>query len=263
MLLLHDAQHIWDTIPSGFCYDASCWDRLTPSACLVSHAIYLGCLYSVFQIQRILRRENPRVVADLVGVCMQMLSAVIDLAKQKGHSEEIQERFTHVFLYYGPPSAGALVHELRDCAQAGWALPTPIPRSQIIRSLSSFVSWFEDTAAPSSQECGACVVTTRVISHLLDDALNHEAKPFHHPESIDMQNSGEIHQDGAHGLNMHVSSQGQDEPTGQINSFPNSGLDEQLLGYKTSEEFLSWLDSLDWGTPFPTSEFGLLPHDIT
>lgn len=241
---MRDAQQLWDTIPSDFRYDATCWDRLTPSACLVTHAIYLEYVYSVFQIQRILRRENARVVTDLIDVSMQMLSAVIDLTRQKGHREEIQERFSHVFLFYGLPSAGVLAYELRDYTLAGQPLPTSTPRSKIIRSLGSLVSWFEDTAVPSSQECGVCVVTTKVISLLLDETLNHNPEVDHRPDSSQ----------GPHPISRGYD-QAPDE-RGQLNSFSISGIDE-LAGCETSEEFLSWLDSLDWGSPFPSLEFGL------
>jgi hypothetical protein len=42
-----------------------------------------------------------------------------------------------------------------------------------------------------------------------------------------------------------------------MNSVLNSGSDEQIIDYGTSEEFLSWLDGLDWGSPSPILEFGL------
>lgn len=184
-------------------------------------------------------------MTDLCSVSMQMLSAVLDLTKLNGSREEIQERYSHIFLYFGLPSAGVLAYELRDSMFSNRPMTTSIPRSRIIRNLNLLVSWFETTALRSSRECGVCAEVTKVLSRLLDDTLNHES---YQGGSIN-NNRGQPYQNGVDDVSAHVPP-GQ----GQMRSEPfipvihsNSLLHGPLTGHESSEEFLAWLDSVDWG----------------
>lgn len=196
---------------------------------------------------------------------MKMLSAVLDLTKQNGRREEIQERYSHLFLFYGIPSAGVLAYELRDCTLAGRALPTSIPRSKIVRNLNSIVSWFEKTATPSSRECGICAEVTKVISRLLDDTLNYTS---HGEGPISNSNGCYQYLNGVEDFAAHVPpGQGQTPNESSVPLVSSNGLDGvQLTSHETSEEFLAWLDNVDWGATSPGLEFGMnttfLSHDM-
>lgn len=263
--LLLEAQQIWRAIPSEFHYDTSFWSRFKLSACLVSLTVYLEYIYSVFQIQRLLRQENPHHVAGLLKVSMQMLSAVVDLTKQKGCKHDIQERYSHVFVFYGLPSAGVLAYELRDHTLAGRPLPPSVSRSSIVRNLTIFASWFENPLKPMTRECELCYATTKVISRILDETLNYDSATTTDADLANSDCRERIQQVGVlytndSPLSGHIFPQR--NTLGPMSSMLNDPISnanfyDEPSSNLTSEEFLTWLQGLDLDTMCSTFDYGL------
>lgn len=126
-------------------------------------------------------------------------------------------------------------------------MPKLTPRSKVIRSLNLFVSWFEATGIPKSRECAACEEVTKVIERLLDDALNHEDcqveargnRPERRPRDSEQS-------DAAGNIYDHQIQDREASPPHLLSR--TCGDDDMLTGNETSEEFLTWLDGVDWNS---------------
>lgn len=71
-----------DGVPGWFHYRTDCWETLDSVTCIVSLVIYLECIHTMFQVERIRCREKQGSVRDLLDSSMQAVSAVIDFTKQ-------------------------------------------------------------------------------------------------------------------------------------------------------------------------------------
>ena len=131
------------------------------------------------------------------------------------------------FLIYGIPAAGVLVTELHHHTFSRQLLPSAKPRSEIIRILCVFVSWFQNSEMLPTVTTGACVELSGVIGRLLDDTLNHQ---FISPNPVDNQGTTEPVTEGA-----------KNGPHESALGIPSEAYGSGVA----SEEFLSWLDELD------------------
>ncbi|EED15590.1 conserved hypothetical protein [Talaromyces stipitatus ATCC 10500] len=166
-------QWTWDQIPVRFRYCSSCWEDGDVTDCLATAIVYLEYLLSVFQIQRIRRQENPETTKDLLDTSVQLLSVTLDLTKQFQYAE-IQRNFGWLFLAFSCPAAGLLVTEVRRHTISNQPLPCSSPRSEIIRNLSYLISWFQSIELPSALTGTLCKELIKVISRLLDEALDYQ-----------------------------------------------------------------------------------------
>ncbi|EER23198.1 hypothetical protein D8B26_001281 [Coccidioides posadasii str. Silveira] len=284
-----ECQNIWASIPIQFRYDANCWKTFRPVSCIAMLVIYLEYLHSLFHIQRILCQQNIAAASSLLNTSMQLLTTVLHLLKQPEQPTETQTNFSWIFLFYGLPAAGVLATELYQSTLSAvpWPSSTP-PRSQIIRDLGMIISWFETAALPINPTTRVCVEITKVLSKLLDDALNYQPsgpqqqeEEQEHPQRRQESQLRLLDQvDRARSTSQANIASGTGAAPGDANERrdPTRAEGEQsrqqqvcdnpeqaqpLLAPEapeigigiddqfTSEKFLSWLDDLDWDATVP------------
>ncbi|RAL12828.1 putative transcription factor [Aspergillus homomorphus CBS 101889] len=228
----HLCQEVSNKIPSRFHYDPLCWNSCDLMESLARILIQFDYQFSVLHLQRIRCKENSDATGDLMDTSLQVLNMVMDLTRNY-QSHRVQRQFACIYLAYGIPAAGILVTELHSHTLANRPFPASTPRSEIIRSLSVLIAWVQSTEMPPSATAVAARELTKVISRLLDDALNHQ-----------------------HGASVAVAEQAENPAAGPLvrdaDEFLPQGLGEgfhlpsEALGVGlASEEFLSWLDELD------------------
>ncbi|KAJ9633519.1 hypothetical protein H2204_006902 [Knufia peltigerae] len=255
--LIDESHRMWVSIPSEFRYEPDCWGRLPPTACMVVLTVYLEYLYSVFQLRRILCQANYSRQGDLFQVCVQMLSAILDLVNHSGGRDAILGRYYRIFLFYALPCAGILARELRDCAASGRSLSATVSRSEIIRKLSVIVSWLENADVDPGGERGACVEVTRVVGRLLDEALNTGTSGPLRAETA--PHNAALVGNQVRGSEGNFQAQN-DWPSGPFSSsIPdfNPRAESWLFDHGMTEEYFSWLDRLDSEGAFPGLDYDL------
>ncbi|KAH8695375.1 hypothetical protein BGW36DRAFT_201165 [Talaromyces proteolyticus] len=257
-------QTAWDQIPVRFRYNSCCWQEKDIIECLARAIIYFEYLSSVFHLQRIRTRytESPDATKDLLDTSMQVLAVVMDLIKQY-HRHDVQKQFQWTFLVYGIPAAGVLVTELHRHTISNHPLPSSSSRSEIIRTLSTLISWLQTIEMPSSVTTNACVEVINVISRLLDEALNYRS--FHSPPPCSTFQDPK-HQLKSHNTGVRISTPFPEQCTeemaqspqpqitiGETSMGPSMGLSlglemDMRFGDDIMSEGLNWLDDLDWDT---------------
>ncbi|KAH8429321.1 uncharacterized protein LDX57_006988 [Aspergillus melleus] len=169
-----DLKQMWESIPAPFHYHAAGFGDKNPANASVRVITCMEYLQAVSQIERIRCRQTPDAMHSLLDSSMRIVTALIDFIKARKQGGNIQKGYMGVFLLYGLPAAGVLAIELHRCTVQGMPLPSPIPRSTIIRNLSLLVSWFEDANNIMSITQKNCVQVSEVITRLLDETLNHQ-----------------------------------------------------------------------------------------
>ncbi|KAF3482529.1 uncharacterized protein GIQ15_05288 [Arthroderma uncinatum] len=250
-----ECKQMWDGVPGWFHYRPNCWEILDPVICIVSLVIYLECIHTIFQIERIRCRENEGPVRDLLDTSMQAVSAVIDFTKQgEKKGNKIWKHFAWVFLLYALPTAGVLATELHRCTITETPLSSTAPRSEVIRNLSTIVSWFECTDLSLNVTHNACVEVSKAINKLLDDTLNYQ--PGTSRRRIGGNETVAAHAVSSEGPRVDADAiVGNTKPydvgaqTLHPEPFGNDLTNGISIG--TGESFLSWLDELGMDTSIP------------
>ncbi|KAM5438395.1 hypothetical protein MferCBS31731_004972 [Microsporum ferrugineum] len=251
-----ECKRMLDGVPGWFHYRTDCWETLDSVTCIVSLVIYLECIHTMFQVERIRCREKQGSVRDLLDSSMQAVSAVIDFTKQgEKKGNKVWKDFAWVFLLYALPTAGVLAIELHRCTVTETPLSSTAPRSEVIRNLSTIVSWFECTDLPVNATHNTCVEVSKAINKLLDDTLNYQP------------GTGQRRIGGDHRVaELAISSEmppGVDTDTVMKNTKPYDlgvpmlhpepfGSDlTNGISIGTGESFLTWLDGLGMDTSIP------------
>ncbi|PGH14178.1 hypothetical protein AJ80_06047 [Polytolypa hystricis UAMH7299] len=244
-----ECKETWAKIPARFRYNSDSWKALDPMSCTAGLMIYLEYLHAVFQVERIRSREGLGDKKDLLDCSMQAVSAVMDFSKQQ--TKAYRASIACIFLFYTFSAAGVLAIELHACTVSNIPMPSSYPRSEIIRSLTVLISWFESDDIPGAAY-KECVPISKVISKLLDDTLNHQHKSSSGKLDENAETNGrQPAQDGrdlAAGHIQYATSSQMEYPTATV---ANNGHPLGEFTFDTSENFLSWLDELgmDAGVP--------------
>ncbi|KAK2873915.1 hypothetical protein FQN49_002006, partial [Arthroderma sp. PD_2] len=253
-----ECKRMWDGVPGWFHYRTNCWEVQDPVICIVSLVIYVECMHTIFQIERIRCRENQGPVRDLLDTSMQAVSAVIDFTKQgEKKGNKIWKHFSWIFLLYTLPTAGVLATELHRCTVTETPLSSTAPRSEVIRNLSTIVSWFECTDLSLNITHNTCVEVSKAINKLLDDTLNYQPcvgrrrmggreGDTEHPEHTAPSESPRVDTEST-AKNTKPYDMG--APMLHPEPFGNDLTNGISIG--TGESFLSWLDELGMDTSIP------------
>ncbi|PWY94640.1 hypothetical protein BO94DRAFT_582029 [Aspergillus sclerotioniger CBS 115572] len=225
----HLYQGVWNQIPFRFHYDPTCWTSCDVMESLARILIRFDYQFRVLHLQRIRCKENNAAIGDLMDTSLQVLSMIMDLARNY-QPYEVQRPFPCIYLSYGIPAAGILVTELYTYARANRPLPASTPRSEVIRLLSVLIEWVRSTEMLPLTTAVEASELTKVISQLLDDTLNHQ-------HGISVEHAAE------NVAAPVIRDPGDSLPQGFGDGFhlPSETLGVGLAG----EEFLSWLNELD------------------
>ncbi|EGD87653.1 hypothetical protein H112_04119 [Trichophyton rubrum D6] len=258
-----ECKRMLDGVPGWFHYRTNCWETLDSVTCIVSLVIYLECIHTMFQIERIRCREKQGSIRDLLDSSMQAVSAVIDFTKQgEKKGNKVWKDFAWVFLLYALPTAGVLAIELHRCTVTETPLSSSAPRSEVVRNLSMIVSWFECTDLPVNATHNTCVEVSKAINKLLDDTLNYQpgtcqrrigaqqgvtelAVPSEIPQSTTSATPGEDADTAAKNTKPYDLGVPMLHPEPFGNDLTNG------ISIGTGESFLTWLDELGMDTSIP------------
>jgi hypothetical protein len=226
--VLEELPKSWSAIPNDLKYNVSCWNDASswPSCyeCLVLMSCFLEYRYGEFLIRRHLNKQlQTSERKELIRVSMEILSTVLILIKKRninGMEHSFFRDFPWYICFYGLPTGGVLATELRNCTLSGTQLEPSISRSELIRNLSLLITSIEWIDEPSHRYYNLCKDAHVMLIAILDETLNYQ------PGVMD---------------NLGVTGSSQ-QPMMTVD--PTTQLD--------GENFLAWLDSIDWNSSYPT-----------
>lgn len=187
----------------------------------------------------------------LLEVSFNIVVALNEATHQKCRYSEMEKHFTWMvsleyppfisfanliylqLLFYGIPSVAVLVTELRSCTITGRPLPNVISRADLIRNLALSLAALEWVSVPISSDYKTCVEITRVMSHMLDEVLNHE-----------QVGNGISSRETFRQITFPQNPTATDE----MGLLSFDGFDDVPNG---GEEFLAFLESVDWPATLP------------
>ncbi|GKZ31655.1 hypothetical protein AbraIFM66950_000344 [Aspergillus brasiliensis] len=172
--IIKQARESWAACPVRLRYDVPVEgaesELLTKSFTLLH--IYLDYLYTIFLLQRtVVKRTNTGHEA-LFDTSRQILSNIIKGNADSDPAFDLSRHRAWVLLYYGLPSASVLILELLHLNQGIGTYTTALPRAEIIRNLSVFISCLSWVARPGHGNYHTCKEAEKKLSHILDQVLD-------------------------------------------------------------------------------------------
>ncbi|GFG17241.1 hypothetical protein IFM5058_08373 [Aspergillus udagawae] len=237
-------QDTWEKIPEQFRYRPECWGTMSAVDCLARVIVHCEYLLSVFQLHRIRCQDSLDGIKDLLDTSMKILSVIVDLTR-RCQRLEVRKQLPWICLIYVIPAAGVVVTEIHRHTLSNRALPSSMPRSEIIRTLSFVISWFQTSELPSTSSSTACMELINLISRLLDNSLDYQPVLAHSNVSapdIAGNGAGSTETGNTPGLQQGTNF---DSVSDGMTLESGARLDANLGLELASEDFLSWLDDLD------------------
>ncbi|KAE8411493.1 hypothetical protein BDV36DRAFT_301777 [Aspergillus pseudocaelatus] len=173
--ILQNLHAIWDTCPNHMKYSPDMWNEQMPCQDVIALlSIYLDYLHSIFLLHRFAaqgcQREKPK---ELLLVAKTILSTVLVINEHRERSREVRSDFSSIFLPYGLPSAELLATELLQSSNSILSPTYPgLPRAEIIRELTLYISCLSWVARPGSGNLGFCKKVKAKLTRILDQILD-------------------------------------------------------------------------------------------
>ncbi|OJI85332.1 hypothetical protein ASPTUDRAFT_54974 [Aspergillus tubingensis CBS 134.48] len=172
--IIKQARESWAVCPVRLRYDVLAEGTesgpLTKSFTLLH--IYLDYLYTIFLLQRTVAKRANTGHEALFDTSRTMLSNIIKGNADSDPAFDLSRHRAWIFLYYGLPSASVLILELLHQNQGIGTYTTALPRAEIIRNLSVFISCLSWVARPGHGNYHTCKEAERKLSHILDQVLD-------------------------------------------------------------------------------------------
>ncbi|KAI3001855.1 hypothetical protein CBS147346_6258 [Aspergillus niger] len=172
--IIKQARESWAACPVRLRYDvpAEGSESEPPAKSFTLLHIHLDYLYTLFLLQRtVVKRTNTGHEA-LFDTSRKMLSNIIKGNVDSDPALDLSRHRAWIFLYYGLPSASVLILELLHQNQGIGTYTTALPRAEIIRNLSVFISCLSWVARPGHGNYHTCKEAERKLSHILDQVLD-------------------------------------------------------------------------------------------
>ncbi|KAE8138668.1 hypothetical protein BDV38DRAFT_281967 [Aspergillus pseudotamarii] len=173
--ILQNLHSIWDTCPNHMKYSPDMWNEQMPCQDIIALlSIYLDYLHSIFLLHRFAAQgcqsEKPK---ELLIVAKTILSTVLVINEHRERSREVRSDFSSIFLPYGLPSAELLATELLQSSKSVLSPTYPnLPRAEIIRELTLYISCLSWVARPGSGNLGFCKKVKAKLTRILDQILD-------------------------------------------------------------------------------------------
>ncbi|KAE8370586.1 hypothetical protein BDV27DRAFT_151846 [Aspergillus caelatus] len=173
--ILQSLHAIWDMCPNHMKYSPDMWNEQMPCQDIIALlSIYLDYLHSIFLLHRFAaqgcQREKPK---ELLLVAKTILSTVLVINEHRERSREVRSDFSSIFLPYGLPSAELLATELLQSSNSVLSPTYPgLPRAEIIRELTVYISCLSWVARPGSGNLGFCKKVKAKLTRILDQILD-------------------------------------------------------------------------------------------
>ncbi|KAF5863236.1 hypothetical protein ETB97_010464 [Aspergillus alliaceus] len=172
--IIEKARATLETAPSFIRYDVQGQDEDAESyaSSFPSLHIYLDYLYTIFLLQRALVKRTNTGQEALIDTSRQALSIVIRIGSECEQSMDLNRHFSWIILYYGVPSASVLTLELLHQTQGIRPHSIALPRAEIIRNLSVFLSCLSWVPRPTYGNYQTCKEAEKKLSHILDQIID-------------------------------------------------------------------------------------------
>ncbi|KAE8145297.1 putative C6 transcription factor [Aspergillus avenaceus] len=172
--IIKEARATFHAAPAFIRYDIQVEDHDTESyaSSFPSLHMYLHYLYTIFILQRVLVKRTNTGHQALFDTARQALSIVIRIGSECDQSMDLNRHYTWLILYYGLPSASVLTLELLHQTQELSTHAVSLPRAEIIRNLSVFLSCLSWVPRPTHGNYHTCKEAEKTLSHILDQIID-------------------------------------------------------------------------------------------
>ncbi|OQE11100.1 hypothetical protein PENVUL_c003G00266 [Penicillium vulpinum] len=167
---------IWESTPDQLRYDRRLNDPSWHGWLMIVYC-YLDYLYTCFLLYRAVVKHTNTGQADLCDVSRRVLAIVIQINTVRTPMVDLDRHFSWVVLTYGVPSASVLLLELLRQSHEPGPHTVTLPRAELIRNLSVFISSLSWVAVPGHGNYHICKEAEKKLSRILDQLLDPE--PVH------------------------------------------------------------------------------------
>ncbi|PLB40807.1 putative C6 transcription factor [Aspergillus candidus] len=187
--IIDKARATWEACPGRLRYDARAMHDSEPyfESFTLLH-IYLDHLHTIFLLQRSVVKQTNSGHDALFGTARHVLSIITRISADRDPVMDMTRHYAWITLYYGLPSASVLMLELLHQTRDVGPRTAVLPRAEVIRNLSIFVSSLSWVARPGQGNYHTCKEVEKKLSHILDQILD--------PQPI----QGEVYDDATSGL---------------------------------------------------------------
>ncbi|KAF4760534.1 hypothetical protein N7455_002161 [Penicillium solitum] len=162
---------IWQSAPDQLRYDRRLNDHYHDGWLAIAY-FYLDYLYTCFLLYRAVVKHTNTGQADLCDVSRRVLAIVIQTNSFRTPMVDLDRHFSWIVLTYGVPSASVLLLELLRQSHEPGPHAVTLPRAELIRNLSVFISFLSWVAGPGHGNYHTCKEAEKKLSRILDQLLD-------------------------------------------------------------------------------------------
>ncbi|KAJ5997335.1 hypothetical protein N7522_008995 [Penicillium canescens] len=162
---------VWEAAPDHLRYDRRLDDQFHDGWITIAY-FYLDYLYTCFLLYRAVSKHTNTGQADLCDISRRVLAIVIRVNSFRTPMMDLDRHFSWIVLTYGVPSASVLLLELLRQSHEPGPHAVLLPRAELIRNLSVFVSLLSWVSCPGHGNYTTCKEAEKKLSHILDRLLD-------------------------------------------------------------------------------------------
>ncbi|KAJ5267088.1 hypothetical protein N7478_009896 [Penicillium angulare] len=159
---------VWNAAPDHLRYDR----RQNDDFQITTVYLYLNYLYSCFLLKRALIKHTNTGQDALCDVSRRVLAIVITITSQRNPMVDLDRHYSWIALTYGLPSASVLLVELLHQSHEPGPHAVVLPRAELIRNISVFISLLSWISRPGHGNYQTCKDAEKKLSRILDHLLD-------------------------------------------------------------------------------------------
>ncbi|KAJ5439710.1 uncharacterized protein N7458_010708 [Penicillium daleae] len=171
---------VWESTPDHLRYDRRPRDDFHHGWLTIVY-LYLNYLYTCFLLQRALIKHTNTGQESLCEISRQVLGIVNSITAMRNPMVDLDRHYSWIALTYGVPSSGVLLLELLHQSHKPGPHNVVLPRAELVRNLSVFISMLSWIARPGHGNYRTCKEAEKNLSRILDQVL--DPQPVH-PEMV-------------------------------------------------------------------------------
>ncbi|KAJ5132444.1 hypothetical protein N7448_006602 [Penicillium atrosanguineum] len=162
---------VWRAAPDHLRYDRRKNDDFHDGWLTIVY-LYLNYLYTCFLLQRALIKHAGANQDALCDVSRRILAIVISITSVRNPMVDLDRHYSWIALTYGLPSASVLLLELLHQSHQPGPHSVVLPRAELIRNLSVFISLLSWVSRPGHGNYRTCKEAEKNLSRILDRLLD-------------------------------------------------------------------------------------------
>ncbi|KAJ5174487.1 uncharacterized protein N7482_000364 [Penicillium canariense] len=167
---------VWEATPDHLRYDR--WPEGDfHYGWLTTVYLYLNYLYTCFLLQRALIKHTNTGQEELCDISRQVLGIVNRITTKRSPMVDLDRHYSWIALTYGVPSSAVLLLELLRQSHEPGPHNMVLPRAELVRNLSVFISMLSWIARPGHGNYHTCKEAEKNLSRMLDQVL--DPQPVH------------------------------------------------------------------------------------